>query len=216
MTRAKSRVPKANAATSGVARPEITRPNLSLAEFVATVCELVDLGYVDVAGEPGRIGESVLVPVPDELLAPRDVPTEVQQHEDAALIECDELPDRLRKLLARQAAAALTFLKSKDSQIACDSGTAFDLVVAGFDFAVARYADRLRHMPELQEWEAKRFTGGQRGRLTQSQQREDRYRRIRETWADLESAGQQPTNASVAAAAKCSVSTVIRAFKDEP
>jgi hypothetical protein len=216
MSRDKRRKSNADTPKAASDRPEIKRPNLSLAEFVATVSELVDLGYIDVAGEPGRPGDAVLVPVPDHLLAPRDVPPEVVQQEDAALIESDELPDRLRRLLARQAVAVLTFLKSNGTQIVCDTETAFDLVAAGFDFAITRYADRLRHLPELEEWEAKRIDGGEKGRRVLTTRALEQAQRIRDKRAELEKAGKPCSYDVIAKEIGCSRSTVDRAINNRP
>jgi hypothetical protein len=86
----------------------------------------------------------------------------------------------------------------------------------GFSMALYRYAEQLKNVPELATWRRKRDDGGDRGRSTQTRRREQRYAKIRETWAAMEAAGQQPTNQRVAAAVGCGVSTVIRAFKNKP
>jgi hypothetical protein len=88
----------------------------------------------------------------------------------------------------------------------------------GFAMALYRYADEVKHVPELATWRRKRQHGGDVGRATQAQAREIKYQRIRDKWAAMEAAGTGPTNATVAAAVrdefktKCSIRTVQRAF----
>ncbi len=86
----------------------------------------------------------------------------------------------------------------------------------GFVLAVARYSRELKSNAEAMRIIGARTTGGDLGRKTLSQRREQRYERIRTTWASMEENGDSPTNAKVARACGCGVSTVIRAFKNKP
>lgn len=83
-------------------------------------------------------------------------------------------------------------------------------VEMGFAMALYRFADTLQGEAELAEWRA---AGIRKGHETQSQGRIQRAEAIRAKWREIETAGGTPTNEIVAAAMKCSVSTVIRAFR---
>jgi hypothetical protein len=83
-------------------------------------------------------------------------------------------------------------------------------VEMGFAMALYRFADTLQGEAELAEWRA---AGMKKGHETQSQGRIQRAEAIRAKWREIENAGGTPTNEIVAAAMKCSVSTVIRAFR---
>lgn len=82
----------------------------------------------------------------------------------------------------------------------------------GFALALYRYADELKRVPELAAWHRKRRDALGKGHATQTQAREAKYQRIREKWAELESAGQPCTYDAVAAACGCSRATVDRAI----
>jgi hypothetical protein len=86
----------------------------------------------------------------------------------------------------------------------------------GFVLAVARYSRELKSNAEAMRIIGARITGGDRGRKTSSERKEKRDERIRDTWAEMERAGENPTNAKVARACGCGISTVIRAFKSKP
>jgi hypothetical protein len=92
---------------------------------------------------------------------------------------------------------------------------------AGFSMALYRYAKELRDVPELAAWQRKRTVGGDLGRKTASQRREQKAQRIREKWAAMERAGERVTNDAVVAAlkhegVKVSLRTVQRAFSSKP
>lgn len=87
-------------------------------------------------------------------------------------------------------------------------------VKAGFVLALGMYSRELKQNAEALAIIEARRRGADNGHASASRRREDQACRIRETWAKLEAVGQKPTNASVAAAVNCSVSTVIRAFRD--
>lgn len=95
-------------------------------------------------------------------------------------------------------------------------------VERGFVFAVYRYAEWLKSVPEVRKWNDARLSGGDAGRQTSSRRKAELAQRIREKWAAMEAAGEKVTNDTVAAAMrtdgwKCSRATVIRAFKsDQP
>ena len=89
-------------------------------------------------------------------------------------------------------------------------------VKAGFVLALARYSRELSQNAEALAMIQARQRGGKNGRAAASRRRQSQAEKIRGMWLAMEAAGDMPTNAKVAAAAKCSVSTVIRAFKDEP
>ena len=87
----------------------------------------------------------------------------------------------------------------------------------GFRLALARYASQLKHVPELVAWRKERKQGGDKGRQGGTRNKVDLAQRIRDKWAAMEAAGENPTNASVAAAIKQeygrgSIRTVQRAF----
>jgi hypothetical protein len=89
----------------------------------------------------------------------------------------------------------------------------------GFRLALVRYATQLKHVPELAAWRKKRKQGGDRGREGSTRKKVDLAQRIRDKWAAMEAAGENPTNASVSAAIKqeCgrgSIRTVQRAFAE--
>jgi hypothetical protein len=84
-------------------------------------------------------------------------------------------------------------------------------VEMGFVMALYRFEDTLQGEAELAEWRA---SGIKKGHETQSRGRIQRAAAIREKWRQIETAGGTPTNEMVAAAIGCSVSTVIRAFRD--
>jgi len=85
---------------------------------------------------------------------------------------------------------------------------------AGFVMAVVRYREWLIGNREVDEILRNREAGLRKGHDVQTQRKQDRARRIRETWAAMEAEGKDPTNESVAAECGCSVRTVIRAFED--
>lgn len=86
----------------------------------------------------------------------------------------------------------------------------------GFFMAVIRYRKWLVGNREVEQILHGRDAGQRKGHATQSQARENKYQRIRETWAAMEAAGEKVTNDTVAEAVGCSRSTVIRAFKSKP
>jgi hypothetical protein len=91
----------------------------------------------------------------------------------------------------------------------------------GFSMALYRYAEELRDVPELAAWQRKRTAGGDLGRKTASQRREQTAQRIRNKWAAMEAAGEKVTNDAVVAAlkqegVKVSLRTVQRAFESKP
>lgn len=86
-------------------------------------------------------------------------------------------------------------------------------IKSGFILAVARYFRELRTNKEAMAIISARSRGGAVGREKSSQRSDDLAQRIRDKWAEMEAAGEKTTNDTVAAAMKCSRSTVIRAFK---
>lgn len=85
-------------------------------------------------------------------------------------------------------------------------------VELGFAMALYRFADALQGESELAQWRA---AGQRKGHESQSRGRKERAEQIRSKWREIEAAGGSPTNESVAMAMKCSVSTVIRAFREK-
>lgn len=216
-----------------VERPAV--PNMSWEEYQRTVQELIDMGYV-MRVVDNDSGEMVDVPVPDELRVHPKVDAQARADEDRALLQQREMPPRLEKLLKSKAFAMwhgfkrlqlapllelLTGRPAKEmfEQMDERAETAAmrfieDVIFAGVEFSLKRYADELKHVPELAAWHNKRAAGGDKGRATLSAAKERRAQSIRNMWAAMESAGEKPTNATVAAACKCGVSTVIRAFRN--
>jgi hypothetical protein len=88
-------------------------------------------------------------------------------------------------------------------------------VRAGFVLALARYSRELKQNAEALAIIQARRRGVDNGHAAASRRRQTQAEKIRATWAAMEAAGETVTNAKVAAAAKCSVSTVIRAFRDQ-
>jgi hypothetical protein len=89
-------------------------------------------------------------------------------------------------------------------------------IEAGFILAVSRYNKELKSNAEAMRLVSARKTGAANGRRRSSQRREELAERIRATWVEMDAAGKMPTNAKVAAACECGISTVIRAFKSKP
>lgn len=92
---------------------------------------------------------------------------------------------------------------------------------AGFVEAVLMHRRELMAAGDWVEWKQKQSGGGNKGRKKASSRSADLAKVIRDTWAAMEAAGENPTNVTVAAAVKrqCgrgSVSTVIRAFRHKP
>jgi hypothetical protein len=106
--------------------------------------------------------------------------------------------------------------KAKRGRVIDSTNPMVRAAAAGFLAALHRYRPQLAQVPELQRWYAKRAAGGDRGRESSSQRKQDRDQLIRDTWAAMEANGQRPTNPAVAAQFGCSISTVIRAFKSTP
>lgn len=90
------------------------------------------------------------------------------------------------------------------------------LVKVGFVLAMARYSRELKANAKALEIIEARRRGVDNGHAAASRRRQTQAEKIRDTWAAMEAAGETVTNAKVAAAVKCSVSTVIRAFRDQP
>jgi hypothetical protein len=219
-------------------RSKVVLPaGFSREEYQRTVQELVDMGYVRRVVDNDS-GEVLNVPVPEELRAHTKVDAQARADEDRALLQQREMPPRVEKLLRSKAFAMwcgfkrfrlaplleiLTGRPAKEIFEQLDARTdavavrfVEDVIFTGVDFALERYEEELRHVPELAAWHHKRAAGGDKGRESQSAAREQLAQRIRDTWAAMESAGEKPTNAAVAAACGCGVSTVIRAFKSSP
>jgi hypothetical protein len=87
---------------------------------------------------------------------------------------------------------------------------------AGFLEAVRMHRRELLSVGDLIERRQSHDAAGDKGRDTLTRKKEDRFARIRAKWAEMEAAGEQPTNESVARACDVSRSTVIRAFKSKP
>ncbi len=132
-------------------------------EIEKTIGELVELGYVDAISGSDSAEGTLLIPVPDDLRAPREIPQDILEQEDNDLLNEGVLPERIRRLLARRATAILALLKRTDAATS-EMDLAMRLVSAGFDFALERYADRLQRVPELAAWHKRRREGGEQGR----------------------------------------------------
>jgi hypothetical protein len=183
----------------------------------------------------------VAVLIPDELRVPEVVDQETQSAEDRLLIEQRTLPARVESLLRAEALTAWrSFARFKlfpmlesvtgktakrlnrdlhDHEHLIDSTArafAEQVIFQGFDFALTRYAEQIKHVPELADWHRKRTDGGDVGRRTSTSRSEKQAQRIRDTWASMEADGKKVTNDIVATACGCSVSTVNRAFKNKP
>jgi len=87
---------------------------------------------------------------------------------------------------------------------------------AGFVEAVRMHECELLSVGDLIERRQSHDAAGDKGRDTLTRKKEDRFARIRAKWAEMEAAGEEPTNESVARACGVSRSTVIRAFKSKP
>lgn len=177
--------------------------------------------------------DMVLVPVSDDSQADREVDPETRREEDRLLFEEHTLPTRLREELANDATALWEHFKrtavkpmieaatgqpfrevwqslAEHDPDAAASTFASVIMVAGFDAALARYAEELRHVPELAAFYAKRSEGAERGRHTQAQRKADRERHAHRLLAE----GQDV--AAIATALGCSVRTVYRLLASKP
>lgn len=83
----------------------------------------------------------------------------------------------------------------------------------GYLAALIDYSADIQEGDEAAALYDKRDTGVHRGHATQARIASEKAQAIRDKWAEMEAAGLKPTNAKVAQACGCSVSTVIRAFK---
>jgi hypothetical protein len=149
--------------------------------------------------------------------------TEIKEHLRDPEFIFKDLPPAINKAVSTAAEdLAWSMIKTMPelAEAGIDERTGVRVVAAlavemGFAMALYRFSDRLQDEPELSEWQNE---GQKKGHETQSQARESRYQRIRDKWAEMESAGARVTNETVAAAMrqdgekKCSVRTVQRAF----
>jgi hypothetical protein len=219
-------------------KPKPSQVAASEPTVVETLQELSRLGLIQlVANEDGD--DAVAVLIPDELRVPKVVDSETRSAEDRLLIEERTLPARVESLLRVEVLAAWrAFTRFKlgpmlesvtgktprqlekvvrEHDIDSMAVSFLEQVIfEGFDFALTRYAEQIKHVPELAEWHRKRADGGEVGRRTSTSRSEEKAQRIRDTWAALEADGKKVTNEIVASACGCSLSTVIRAFKTKP
>jgi hypothetical protein len=166
-------------------KPKPKTPTPTVAEIV----ELVRMGLVKVVTREGE--DPVLVAIPDELQVPKAVDPETLSAEDRLLIEGRELPDRLDKLLCADSLAlwrgfvrfdllpllqritGKTMPQLVKLMVAHDverMALAFveQVMVAGFDVAIERYADQLKDVPELQR---RRSTDAKKSRKANASKR---------------------------------------------
>jgi hypothetical protein len=87
---------------------------------------------------------------------------------------------------------------------------------AGFFMAVVRYREWLVGNREVDSILRAREDGLRKGHAEQKRRSDERAKRIRDTWAAMEAAGERVTNGTVAARCGCGVRTVIRAFSSKP
>ena len=202
------------------------------------IFDLVRLGiFKAVPNEDGD--DAVLVAIPDDLRVPKVVDSQTQSAEDRLMLEEHTLPARVEKLLRVESLAMwkgfvrfklLPLLKAVTGKTVEELSEVIvshdaerlavsfleQVIFEGFDFALTRYAEQIKHVPELAEWHRKRADGGEVGRRTSTSRSAEKDQRIRDTWAALEADGKRVTNDIVASACGCSLSTVIRAFKSKP
>jgi hypothetical protein len=208
-------------------------------DFFEVLGQLVDAGHVMLATNDDG-DDAVIVALPAELRATKIVDAETQRAEDRLLIADRILPARLEKLLqaealtlwrgfsrfklvpliqsltGRQAKSVMRYMESAAVEQAALPFVE-QVVFQGFDFALTRYAEQIKHVPELAAWHRKRKTGGDLGRKTSSQRKEELAERIRAKHASMEKNGEPCTYQAVADAlkaesVKCSRSTVDRAI----
>lgn len=127
-------------------------------------------------------------------------------------------------VLARPAKYQITTLRpmrGKGYAIGADDLSAVlrHLFHAGFLEAVLMHRRELMATGDWIEWNQKKEGGGDKGREGGTRKRVALAQRIRDKWAAMEAAGENPTNATVAAAIKQeygrgSVRTVQRAFRE--
>ena len=138
---------------------------------------------------------------------------------DSQLGECD-FPPTVNAALVAFSHDAMRFafrdresLKTLDREQRLDFGGMLSYAThMGFAMALYRYADQLQEVPELAEWKRKRHDGLDKGHATQTQAREAKYQRIRDTCSQLEAEGKPCTYDVLAVACGCSRSTVERAI----
>ena len=222
--------PKGEVASDVFASPE---------ELQQTLHELVVMGLVKRVVDHDS-GAVLTVAVPDGLFAPLQVDAPEQAAEDQSLLHQQTMPPRLEKLLRSDAYAmweafarfrlapfiesltgppAGVFYKQHDESIrSVVVRFVEDVMLAGFEFALQRYASQLKKVPELAEWRRAQKTGGDKGRLTLTERKEQNAQRIRDKFAAMERAGEPCTYQDVADALKaegvekCSRTTVERAI----
>jgi len=148
-------------------KPKPKTPTPTVTEIV----ELARMGLVKIVTRQGE-DDAVIVAIPEELRVPKAVDPATLSAEDRLLIEGRELPDRLDKLLCAeslalwrgfarfdllpllQAITGKTMPHLVKTMVAHDverTALAFveQVMLAGFDFAIERYADQLKDVPEL-------------------------------------------------------------------
>ena len=226
--------PSKSKAKQSRAKPKASKSALGFT--LEDIEELVRLGFIKAAlNEHGDDG--VYVVIPEGLRVPEVVDKETQSAEDRLLIEENTLPARVESLLRVEALAAwrsfarfkmIPVLESVTGRTPQQLDKFFDehhleamalpfleqLVFLGFDLALNRYAEQIKHVPELAGWNRKRHDGLGKGHATQTQARKENYQRIRDTWAQLEAEGKPCTYDAVAAICKCSRATVDRAINN--
>ena len=184
------------------------------------IFDLVRLGiFKAVPNEDGD--DAVLVAIPDDLRVPKVVDSQTQSAEDRLMLEEHTLPARVKLLPLLKAVTGKTVEELSEVIVSHDAerlAVSFleQVIFEGFDFALTRYAEQIKHVPELAEWHRKRADGGEVGRRTSTSRSAEKAQRIRDTWAALEADGKKVTNDIVASACGCSLSTVIRAFTSQP
>jgi hypothetical protein len=197
-------------------------------DIARVLAALVEDGYLNITCEAdGDLGEAIVHPVPLERHAPREVEQPARQREDSELLEHGALPDRLAKLLHNQAMAMWQHFKQsrlirqqvpqdRRKQTAIDAGAIDEdgkafarwVIVAGFEFAMHRYEEQLKNVPELAQWHRKRAAGGDKGRLVQNRAKTSRAARAQSLLND----GMDVMG--IAAELECSVATVYRYLND--
>ena len=218
-------------------KPTVTHAQAAAADVIEweslgeTIDALASMGLVRIV-EDNDSGETLVVPVPERLIAASEVDAESQSEEDRLLIEHMTLPPRIEKLLGSEAFAILEAFKRfglpqlieplarrrvgkrpdriEAGVIAVVSEFLEGAVLAGFSFALRRYQAQLKAVPELREWHEKRDAAGAKGRATQTNTATSRAARAQ----SMLNSGMEV--AAIAKELRCSVPTVYRYLNTAP
>lgn len=198
------------------------------------ILSLVQQGSIAVAGSGDYLTmDTVLVPIPDDMQVPLAVDADTRLAEDRLLLEQSMIPERLAKELRNNSTARWAHFKRMVLKPLIEAATgrtfeqvwkslahhdpdgvgqrlAAEIMLAGFDAALSRYAAQLKSVLELARFYTQRREGGDRGRRTQAQRKADRQRDAHRLLAE----GHEVE--AIGTALGCSLRTVYRLLRTPP